>query len=479
MVSREEEPYQCMTEFQTETEDSQVDVQEYEKESFCGKAKSRPGNGNAFHSENLAKNFGSSPTLRRQSQEAKIVNATEEMLKDKEKPKLFNQDYEPNTKFERIFNESPISNEIPRNKDMEYPSTVADNLLSCRIQNSISEVSGDADDISREIFLQEQVDQQRQMDSFGPQPVKSNEEKGVQEQIANYGLCNSQENINENRSSEPSSVVNSLQSPKTSHSFSLDFPTIIDSHTSQKYRGPGNVFKDVHQTCRRAESIRGDAIDILREKESFQAKRISGGEILNPLDLSTRSQSGGLSFSYTLTFEKDAIDILREKESFQAKRILGGENPEPLDLSTRSQAGSPLSITLGFEEVKTRVAEPNSLSALQESTYNFGIIRSKNQEGKNAECFDKYSVKSQSNFKELEPEKVLLRRKEITPKELTQRSCHRNSRGRLSACEKAAKWKEGNRIAAKRYRLKKKIKLQELEETIKKLKTLHRGESLQ
>ncbi|KAK2727060.1 hypothetical protein QYM36_007795 [Artemia franciscana] len=218
MVSREEELYQCMTEFQTETEDSQVDVQENEEESFSGKAKSRPGNGNTFHSENLAKNFASSPTLRRQSQEAKIVNATEEMFKDKEKPTLFNQDYEPNTKFQRIFNESPISNEIPRNKNMEYPGTVADNLLSCRIQNSISEVSGDADDISREIFLQDQVDQERQMDSFGPQPVKSNEGKGAQEQIANDGLCNSQENINENRSS-----LEDVDSASISKSLNLHF----------------------------------------------------------------------------------------------------------------------------------------------------------------------------------------------------------------------------------------------------------------
>ncbi|KAK2724593.1 hypothetical protein QYM36_001174, partial [Artemia franciscana] len=426
----------------TEIEDSQVDVRENGKESLSGKAESRPRNGNAFHSDNLVKIFASSPNLRRQSQEAKIVYATEKMLKDKEEPTLFNQDYEPNTKFQRIFSESPVFNEIPRKEDMEYPSTVADNLLSCRIQNSISEVSGDADDISREIFLQELVDQQRQMDSFGPQSAKSNEEKRVQEQIANYGLCNSQENINDNRSSEPSSFVNTLHSPKTSQSFSLDFPTLIDSNTSKKCSGYGNLFKDVHQNWRRAESIRGDPFDILREKESFQSKRISGGEILKPLDLSTRSQVYGSSFSNTLIFEKDAVDILKQKESFQSKNISRSENPEPLDLATISQAGSPFSITLGFEEVMTRIAEPNSLSALQESTYNFGIIRSKSQEGKNAECFDKYSVKPQSNFKELEPEKVLVRQEEITPKELTQRSCHRNSRGRLSASEKAAKWKE-------------------------------------
>jgi hypothetical protein len=229
----------------------------------------------------------------------------------------------------------------------------------------------------------------------------------------------------------------------------------------------------------RAESITEDAIDIFRERESFQSKNISGAETLKPLDLSTRSQTGRSSFSSTLTFEEDAIDILREREAFQTKSISGDEILEPLDLSTRSQAGSSFSNTPIFEEVKTGVTEPNSISALQESTNNLGIMRSIIQGGNSVECFDRYSLKPKPNFKELEPKNILVTQEEIPLKKVTQRSCHRNSCGRLSASEKEAKSKELNRIAAKKYRMNKKLKLQELEETILKLETLQRGETLQ
>ncbi|KAK2702476.1 hypothetical protein QYM36_018912 [Artemia franciscana] len=360
--------------------------------------------------------------------------------------------------------------------------------------------------------------QQCQKDSFWPQSAKSNEGKRVQEPVANYGLCKRQENIKDKRSPEPSSVVNTFQDSETSDSPILDFPTMIDSHTSQKFIGHGNFFNEVHKTSRTeyalevekpnkleniqalfpkiewtrernkeaawtyrkrkkdylelerqvianidfpaenlgAVSIREDGIDLLREGESFQTTNISGDEILKPLDLSTRSQAGGSSFSNTPTFEDDAFDISRKRE------------PGLSFCNTRS-----------FEEVKTGVVEPNSLSALQESTNKFRRVRSKNQGGKNVECFDRYSLKFQSNFKELEPKNVLARQEEITLKGLTKKKCRQNSDDRLSACEKVAKRKEGNRIAAKKYRMKKKMKLQELQEMVVKLETLQRGKTLQ
>jgi len=64
------------------------------------------------------------PSLRSQSQEAKILHIKEENFKEKEKRTLGYQGYEPNTKFQ----------EKPRDEDEEHPSTVTDNGM----QNSTS-----------------------------------------------------------------------------------------------------------------------------------------------------------------------------------------------------------------------------------------------------------------------------------------------------------------------------------------------------
>ncbi|KAK2722939.1 hypothetical protein QYM36_003209 [Artemia franciscana] len=385
LIRREPFDSQSATEIQTETSYSQVDVQESEKESLRGKVNSRSRDKNIISLESLDNNDASRSSLRKQSRKAKISQVTGEMFEDKEKRTMSNEDYEPNTKLEGK----------QRDEDMEPPRTMADNMLSSGIQNFAFKVVGDADEISSETLLLEKTHQKHQRH----QPMEDNE---VKNNGVGYGLCTSQENAEDNGGSEILSNVNIFRSPKACHSFITDSIASIESHTSKKNKGLGQ-----HMTWRTKNALKVEKqnqsknIQALlsetkgkreRNKEAARAYRKRKKDYILGLErLVTSNVSLPAKNLRTKLARGDTIDILRKRESFQSEKNSGGEIQEPSNLSTKSQAGgSSLSNTLPFEKVTTNIAEQNSISALKQPTKNFGIIRAKNDERRSDGCFDRH-----------------------------------------------------------------------------------------
>ncbi|KAK2722312.1 hypothetical protein QYM36_002742 [Artemia franciscana] len=417
LIRREPFDSQSATEVQTETSYSQVDVQESEKESLRGKVNSRSRDKNMISLESLDNNDASRSSLRKQSRKAKISQVTGEMFEDKEKRTMKNEDYEPDTKLKVK----------QRDEDKEPARTMADNMLSSGIQNFASKVEGDTDEISSETLLLEKTHQKHQRH----QPMEDNEGKKVKNNVVGYGLCTSQENAEDNGGSETFSNVNNFQSPEACHSFSTDSTASIESHTPKKNKGLGQQrtwrTKNALKVEKRNQSKNIQALlsetkgKRERNKEAARAYRKRIKDYILGLERLVTSNVGlPAKYLRTKLARGNTIDMLRKRESFQSEKNSGGEIQEPLNLSTKSQAGgSSKSNTLPFEKVKTNIAEQNSISALKQSTKNFGIMRAKNDERKNDGCFERHEDINNCLNK---------RKKDAIPKEDTGIASRRNAR---------------------------------------------------